>query len=269
MIIRFWGVRGSIPSPSKNTVKIGGNTSCVEVGLDGGETLILDAGSGLRSLGINLVAREKASSTIHLLISHVHWDHIQGIPFFLPAFMRKYTLHFHSSYDLQKLLPQQMRKPFFPVEFDALPCARKFHKIRFGDSFRIGGAVVRTTELPHPQPVCGFRVEEGGKSIVYASDSEPNSEKHIKLITDFARGADVFLHDSQYEPDEYEHALKGRGHTTYRQAIDLAKQAQVKKLVLFHHDPMHSDTRLAEMEKKAKKLLPGTVVAREGLEIKI
>lgn len=269
MIIRFWGSRGGIPSPSKETVEFGANTSCVEVTLDGGETIVLDAGSGIRPMGLDYLSRNGVPHAIHILVSHVHWDHIQGFPFFVPAYIGKYTLHLHSTYDLKETLGKQMSPPFFPVDMGAMKSERVYHRLDYGDSFKIGNADVATTQLPHTQPVCGFRIEEGGRSVVYSTDCEPANEGEIDAIAKFARKADALLIDSQYTPEDYERGHVGWGHTTHETAIEIARRAEAGKLILFHHDPAHTDAEVLEIEKKAKEALPRTIAAREGLILEV
>ncbi|MEW6202669.1 MAG: MBL fold metallo-hydrolase [bacterium] len=269
MKIRFWGTRGSIPAPAHNTVEFGGNTSCVEIILKGGDSIILDAGTGIRPLGIDYLSRNGAPRTLHLMISHVHWDHIQGFPFFLPAYHPDFTIHIYSHLNMQKTLSYQMTPPFFPVTLDEMKSNKIFHTLNFGAKFKVAGATVRTHELNHPQKVSGYRIEEDGKAIIYSTDTEPAGGSHPGTLETFVKGADLMLFDAQYTPQEYIQGKVGWGHSTYSDALLLAKAAGVKKLVLYHHDPTHDDDFIRKLEEKAKGDFPDTVAAREGMIIEI
>lgn len=264
MKVRFWGVRGSIPTPGAATAEYGGNTSCVEVTSGAGATLVLDAGTGLRVFGLDYLKRKNASKTIPLLISHSHWDHIQGFPFFVPVHIPGYTIEIYGDGEIRKSLAAQMRPPVFPVDFRKLPSNIKYHTVE--DSvFKVADFKITPFTLVHPQKVLGFRIEAGGKCIVYATDTEHKFDAREKNIIKAIKGADMLLYDAQYTPEEYDGGRTGWGHSTYLAGIDVAKKANVKTLVLFHHEPTHDDAAVNQILKEARKKFPNTIAAREGL----
>ncbi len=288
--VRFWGTRGSIPTPGEKTRRFGGNTSCVEIRV-GDVVLICDGGTGLRELGLDLIARGRPNVEAHLFFSHMHWDHIQGFPFFVPAYGQNSELIVYevSAGDdrVQKLLHGQMRSEYFPVEFadlGACIAARHFE----ADTARVGSITVRCLEQNHPGRSFAFAFEIGGKKIVYATDSEldlwlTNREASLtdpeelrrlpEQLLAFVDGADLLIADGQYTDDEYEKKV-GWGHARANTVADLAHQAGVKQVAVFHHDPMHSDELVEQKIQRAverlerhgsRTLLFG---AREGLELK-
>jgi phosphoribosyl 1,2-cyclic phosphodiesterase len=271
MQIKFWGVRGSIASPGPETAGVGGNTSCVE--LRCGETrLVLDAGTGVRRLGDALLAEGRVDATI--LLSHVHWDHIQGLPFFVPAYLPSTRLQIVGSgggaASLAAVLAGQMTAPVFPVRLDELGADIGLREVRGGDRFEVGEARVRTARLNHPGGVLAYRIEHAGRSVVYATDTEHYACVDPALRA-LAEGADVLIYDAQYTPEEYRgdggRSRLGWGHSTYAAGAELARAAGVGKLVLFHHDPQRSDAGVADLEQRAAALFPASVAAREGMEI--
>jgi len=267
MDIRFWGVRGSIASPGSETASVGGNTSCIEVRC-GEQRIVLDAGTGLRSLG-NALLREGSSLSLTLLLSHFHWDHIQGLPFFVPAYMPQTKLTIVGSSDgrhsLRDKLSRQMTEPHFPVQLDDLSAALTYQEARPGQRFDVGDVHVRVARLNHPGGVFAYRIEHGGQSLVYATDTEHYACVDPTLRA-LAQGADVLVYDAQYTPDEYQTKV-GWGHSTYLAGTELAKSAGARQLVLFHHDPQRTDEGVAAIEQTAKQLFPNTVAAREGMVI--
>ena len=274
--IKFWGVRGSIPTPGPSTVKTGGNTSCVEVRC-GGKILIFDAGTGIRELGNSLL--KELPVTAYLFFSHVHWDHIQGFPFFTPGFIKgnRFELYgaSHVTNTLEETLKGQMNYPNFPVTLDSMAAEMIFHDIDDGDIISLGEIKVYAKKLNHPGGVLGYKVEYKGKKIVYATDTEPLEDgQPPQSLLELSSNADLLIHDAQYLPEEYTGEdgsipKKGWGHSTYIHAIEVAKLCNVKKLVLFHHDPSHNDTIIERIEKETKKLFQEVIIAREGLEIKL
>jgi phosphoribosyl 1,2-cyclic phosphodiesterase len=268
MRITFWGVRGSIPSPGPDTVGIGGNTSCVEVRA-GKTILIFDGGTGLRLLGKKLLA--EMPIVAHVFFSHVHWDHIQGFPFFDPAFVPGNTIHLYGgknvSRTLEETLAGQMDHPSFPVHLTDMAAKMHFHDVEEGKSLELG-ADIRITPAAgnHPNGVLAFRVDHGGKSVVYATDTEHYDHVDPRLSA-LAKGADVLIYDSQYTPEEYAKGKVGWGHSTFAEAAKLAKAAGAKKLVLYHHDPTQSDAAVREKERRARELHPDSLAAYEGLVI--
>lgn len=273
MKVRFWGTRGSIPTPGERTVRYGGNTACVEVRDATGSLLVLDAGTGLRELGIAL--NGSGPFTIDLLLSHLHWDHIQGIPFFRPSFDPKSTLRIYGpaqSRPIRDLLGLGMDDPFFPIALDGLPVQLSITDLESGATEKIGPYTVRTTRILHPAPALAYRVEADSRSLVYATDTEdPFSGKENPVVT-LAAGADTLIHDAQYISSDFK---KGWGHSTVAAAVEVAVAAKAKRLVLYHHDPDRSDDALdmiaAEARYRAIRLGSHVevLVAKEGLELEI
>lgn len=279
MRITFWGVRGSIPCPGPDTAGVGGNTSCVEVRA-GKAVLVFDGGTGLRLLGKRML--KEMPFTAHLFFSHVHWDHIQGFPFFDPAFVPGNVIHLYGgnnvSRTLEETLAGQMDHPSFPVHLSEMGAQMVFHsvsgitpvEIDAGDG---GKAVISAAPGNHPNGVWAYRVDHGGGSVVYATDTEHYAVVDPKL-TKLAMGADILIYDSQYTPEEYAGKAGGPpklgwGHSTFEEAVKLAKAANVKRLVLYHHDPMQNDAAVADKERRARELFPNSEAAREGLTIEL
>lgn len=250
MQVTFWGTRGSIPSPGPHTIRYGGNTSCVEICLDDGTRLIFDAGTGMRLLGTALLARSEPVHA-HLFLSHMHWDHIQGLPFFAPAFVEGTELCILGPEDaalsLEQIMCDQMRRPYYPIPMHAMAAKLHFTPLTEDSVFSLPGATVAAGRLNHPGRTLGYRLTVGDKVVVYATDNEPfGTEKvsqHLVQPSDLvhlAQDADLLIQDAQYTPKEYPQHL-GWGHSTYLDALHIAQQARVKSLVLYHHDPRHTD----------------------------
>src|SRR5579885_5974 len=230
MRLRFWGVRGSTPTPAAENFRYGGNTSCVEV-RTGDDILIFDCGTGLRQLGKQLLSEfGHQSIQAYSFLSHCHWDHIQGIPFFEPLYNPENYFYFHSSSGIrctvQQALEEQMSDPYFPVNMSTMEAHRQFCNIEH-ESIVFRGAVLKTVPLYHPQGCIGYRLESGGRVIVYATDNEPGSAEHDRNVRKLAEGADVFIYDSQYTPFEYSNYKKGWGHSTWREAVNIASECGV------------------------------------------
>jgi phosphoribosyl 1,2-cyclic phosphodiesterase len=250
---------------------VGGNTSCVEV-LCGKTRLILDAGTGIRKLGNRLLREQPIEATV--LLSHQHWDHIQGLPFFVPAYLPTTQLTVvggvNGIMSLREALSHQMTAPVFPVRLDELAAEMRFREARSGETLSIGEAQVRVAKLNHPGGVFAYRIEHEGRSVVYATDTEHYACVDPALRS-LAAGADVLIYDSQYTPEEYRGdggmSKVGWGHSTYVAGTELARAAGVASYVLFHHDPQRTDAGVAEIERRAQQLFPGSVAAREGMEI--
>lgn len=271
----FWGVRGSVPSPGARTAEIGGNTSCVEVRC--GETLLIfDGGTGLRLLGGELTP--EMPLTAHLFFSHVHWDHIQGFPFFAPAFVEGNTIHMYGATGVtgtvESAMAGQMESPNFPVKLEQLPSRLVFHDLQPGETLSLGGGVtVATAAGNHPGGVLAYRVEYDGKAMVYMTDTEFGSEADGRLI-ELARDTDLLVYDCQYTPEEYEgdgHRQRkiGWGHSTFVGGTKLASAAGARKLVLFHHDPDQDDAAVRDKERRARELFGDAQAAYEGLVIEL
>lgn len=271
--IRFWGVRGSIAAPGPETAAVGGNTSCVEVTC-GASRFILDSGTGIRALGDALMKQGPVEAT--LLLSHHHWDHIQGLPFFTPIYLptTKLTVVGPQTDRLSNIdvLEHQMSSPVFPVRLEELPCALETREVMAGDTLDVGGARIRVAKANHPGGSLAYRIDYAGRSVVYATDTEHYSCVDPALRA-LALGADVLIYDSQYTPAEYRGecgpSKVGWGHSTYEDGAKLAHAADVGQYVLFHHDPRRNDEQVAHVERLAQSLFAGSVAAREGMVIEL
>jgi phosphoribosyl 1,2-cyclic phosphodiesterase/CheY-like chemotaxis protein len=253
MLVRFWGTRGSLAKPGPGTVRYGGNTSCVEVRSAAGTLLVIDCGTGAHGLGQALLAGPVQPLRGHLLISHTHWDHIQGIPFFAPLFVPENEWDIYAPHSLDQsirdTLAGQMQYTYFPVTLEALGAKIRYHDLVEG-TFQVGDITVRSRYLNHPALTLGYRLEADGVSIVYSCDHEPFSHQPAadkagisdqdRRHADFLRNADLVIHDAQYTAKEYANKI-GWGHSTAEFAVDICNAVGVKKLALTHHDPMRDD----------------------------
>ena len=267
MEIRFWGVRGSIPSPGPNTAQFGGNTPCIELRCDNEPLIILDAGTGIRKLGIELLSDETVNE-INLLFSHTHWDHIQGLPFFIPLFNPKYNINLygpvHYSKNLEEILSQQMEYTYFPVRVEELAAKISFNDIT-EQEMKIGNGITVTTKfVNHPVVCLAYRIEHNGKSFIYMTDHEPYrnlfadadeadreegrivAQEQTEALIEFIKDADVLCIDAQYTYEEYRTKI-GWGHSSLDDSYSLAQEGRVKEMVIFHHDPDRSDADLQRM----------------------
>ncbi len=282
--VRFWGTRGSVPTPGDKTAIYGGNTSCVEIRTSDDDLIVLDCGTGIRELGRELM-RGPGPFRIHLLIGHTHWDHIQGFPFFMPAFMPGTELNIYAPLGFQRSLQEslsgQMQHPYFPVELNDLPSRIHYHELEEG-FFRIGDVLVETQYLNHTAPAIGYRISSGNTTVAYVTDHEsywlstngsfphPGDQRHIA----FLRNADLLVHDAQYTCEEYKTKI-GWGHSTIDYAVDIAMAAGVKRLALFHHDPTHNDATVQGLEAAARKRVEDTgsdldvFAAAEGMQLEV
>ncbi len=292
MRVRYWGTRGSIPTPGPSTVRYGGNTVCVEVRSDSGHLLVLDCGSGARGLGKAILSEPNRPRRINILLSHTHWDHIQGFPFFSPAFASGFEVHIYgpsgTSLSLEQSIAGQMDPTYFPISIDHLASKLHFHDLA-EETFRIGDFDITSRYLNHTAPTVGFRIECNGRTVVYSTDHEPpgrfwhaweghrergkwGAEADLDTLTghiELTRGADLLLHDSQFVEAEYP-SRRGWGHSTVEYATDLAIRAGVKRLVLFHHDPAHNDRFVDQALEQARSMVEAAgaqvdvVAAMEG-----
>ncbi len=268
MLVKFWGVRGSIPCAGADTLVYGGSTSCVELRC-GERTVVLDAGSGLRGFGQQLLL-EGRPIDLDLLISHCHVDHLIGLPFFQPAFrpdakIRLWTGHLQPSYCLEDAIAQLMMPPLFPITPETFKADTEYRDFRAGDRLDLGHSIaVSTTALNHPGGATGYRIDFGGRSVAYVTDHEHRFEEPETELVSLARGVDLLIVDATFTPDEYR-TRHGWGHSTWCEAIKLAAAAQSTKLALFHHDPSHDDDTMSRIEAEARQRWPSTFVAREGL----
>jgi phosphoribosyl 1,2-cyclic phosphodiesterase len=263
--LRFWGVRGSVPTPVRENLGYGGNTSCVEIRTGENEFIILDAGTGIRGLGAALLKTSgKQPLKLNLFLTHYHWDHIQGLPLFAPLFQPGNEITFHAAARLGSIRDQlrgQMKAPFFPVEFDNVGARTSFVEMDGGE-IKVAGLRVRCFPMHHPQGAGGYRIEGPNGVIVFASDLEPGNPKLDRVAREFAEGADTLIYDSQYTPEEYSTHV-GWGHSNWREAAAVARDARVKQLVLFHHDPTHDDERVDGIIESTRSLFENTSGARE------
>jgi phosphoribosyl 1,2-cyclic phosphodiesterase len=273
MRVKFWGVRGSTPTPQPENLRYGGNTSCVEVRI-GDDLYIFDCGTGLRVFGRHLLREfQRRPMFAHVFVSHFHWDHIQGIPFFAPLYENADSQFiFHSSSrtrSLERVLGDQMASPYFPVELAEMKARRDFYDLEpgtvpFGDHVRI-----TASWLNHPQGCLGFRIDANNGSVVYATDNEPGDPQFDKNVRALAAGADLLIYDAQYLPEEYAARRRGWGHSHWREAVNIVMESGAKQLILFHHDPDHDDACIDQVVKDARDYFPHVQAASEGLEIKL
>ncbi len=267
--VKFWGVRGSIATPSPNHTFFGGNTSCIEVAA-GGERIIFDAGTGIRNLGHWF--QKKNVTRAHLLLSHTHWDHINGFPFFSPAFKKGNEFliragHLSDMGGVHSILSQQMSQPTFPVPIEIMGAKLEFEDFRAGDTFMIGNEVrIRTTPLHHPNGATGYRVEHKGKSVCYITDTEHIIGKPDQNILGLVEGADLMIYDSTYTDKEFPSKINW-GHSTWQEGVRLCQAANVEQLAIFHHDPDHEDMFMERLEAEARHVWTGALVARENMRI--
>jgi len=269
MKIRFWGTRGSIPSPGHGTIRYGGNCSCVEIRTRSGELFIIDAGTGIRELGISLMAKQPV--TAHILLSHTHWDHISGFPFFPPAFAPGNELTIYAARNIDKRLEDvvagQMEYTYFPVTLSDLPADITYREL-LEETFTIGSARITTHYLNHTSICMGYRVEADGQSVVYVSDHEPyglalfgsdppadrigrglrDGVVHVgdRRLIEWVTDADLVIQDTQYTPEEYPKKI-GWGHGSADYVTDVAILSHARRLALFHHDPLHDDKMVDEI----------------------
>lgn len=267
--VKFWGVRGSIACPSPNHVVYGGNTSCVEV-VAGDQHIILDAGTGIRGLGHDVLRRGIRHST--LLLSHTHWDHINGFPFFAPAFRANQSLrvlagHLGDKGGVQSVMASQMANPTFPVPLEALQADLGFVDFTVGEVLELGADVkVRTAALNHPNGATGYRIEHAGCSLCYVTDTEHVPGKPDQNVLGLIAGADLVIYDSTYTDEEFPQRV-GWGHSTWQEAVRLCRSAGVKRLAIFHHDPDHDDAFMEAIEAEARDAWEGAIVARDNMEL--
>jgi phosphoribosyl 1,2-cyclic phosphodiesterase len=270
MRIKFWGVRGSTPTPQSENLRYGGNTSCVEV--RNGEVLfVFDCGTGFRALGQKLRREFGANPlTAHVFVSHFHWDHIQGIPFFGPLYdntENRFLFHsFSRTRNLQQVMEEQMAAPYFPVNVSEMKARRIFYNLDEG-KMSLGDVTLQAMWLNHPQGCMGFRLETQQGVVVYATDNEPGDLLFDRNLRKLAAGADVLIYDAQYLPEEYEARKRGWGHSHWREAVNVVMESGARELVLFHHDPDHDDACIDKIVKEASNYYPKVRAAAEGMEL--
>jgi phosphoribosyl 1,2-cyclic phosphodiesterase len=279
MQLKIWGCRGSMPSPGPTTVVCGGNTSCVEISLDDGTVLVLDAGTGIRDLGDDLI--ERGTRRIHLLLTHLHLDHVEGLRFFAPLWDRNVTLDVwgppSTVLSLEDSIARTFSPPLFPIDLGVVPAQVAFHDAP-RQPWKVESALVTAALVVHPGPTLGYRIEADGSSIAYLPDHEPAlagiGERSSDWISGaaIADGVDVLLHDAQYFEDEYKERI-GWGHSSVADTIAYAQALRVGRLVLFHHEPHHSDEVLSGLEDRAEELIRQdggrSTLAREGMVVEL
>ncbi|HYK82539.1 MAG TPA: MBL fold metallo-hydrolase [Gemmatimonadales bacterium] len=282
--VTFWGTRGSIPTPGAHTTRYGGNTPCVALEDPAGQLVILDAGTGIRALGLELVERQNGAVQAEILLSHAHWDHIQGLPHFKPFFAPGNAVRIWGSRQgttsLEAILRQQMDPAVFPVPLDALSASLTVQQVEPG-TFSVGAFRVHAIQLRHPGTTLGYRLTPaaGGASTAYVTDNElgPGGRYHTAAawreeFVRFLAGVDLLIHDAMYTPAELE-AHRGWGHSTFEEAVTLAAEAGVKRLVLFHHEPEHGDDAMDELLAQARRcarashLSAEVLAAQEGMTL--
>ena len=278
MRVTLWGTRGSLPNAGPETVRYGGNTSCVEVRGSAGTVLVLDAGTGIRRLGSCL---NGGMRRVDLLLTHLHMDHIQGLGFFGPLYRPDMDVHIwgppSATMNLRARLARYLSPPLFPVRIRDLPCTLTFHDVHPGE-FEIGEFKIKADQVSHPGPTLGFRISENGGALTYMPDHEPvpgggELPPEDDWISGFAlaEGADVLVHDSQYSREQYPEHI-GWGHSYVEQTLRFADKAGARKLVTFHHDPAHDDAMLDRMlEDALRAFRPGCTIqpGQEGAVIDI
>ncbi|MDA0664493.1 MAG: MBL fold metallo-hydrolase [Proteobacteria bacterium] len=268
--VTFWGVRGSIACPGPETIRYGGDTSCLEV-MCGDRRMVFDGGTGLRKLGNKLVRLGPGETD--LFFTHTHFDHVCGLPFFVPMFIpgntvRLWAGHLLPEHTLRQVLVEMMMAPLFPVPPDIFQADVSYNDYECGAVLAPGdGVTVRTGPLNHPNRATGYRIEFDGRVICYITDTEHFDGRIDEKIAALVQGADIMIYDSTYTDEEYPR-FKGFGHSTWQEGVKLADAAQVKTLVIFHHDPNHNDDFMDEVARQAEAMRPGTIVAREGLTLR-
>jgi phosphoribosyl 1,2-cyclic phosphodiesterase len=278
--ITIWGCRGSLATPGRDTLKFGGNTSCIAAELSDGTLIVLDAGTGIRNLGTRL--SRGGPREIHLCLTHFHLDHVEGIGFFAPLFDPRTELHIWGPPSTERSLEERvslyLSPPVFPLSLSDIPARLRFHDVP-DEPWRIGGAEVRATEVSHPGPTVGYRLTENGSAFAYLPDHEPAIGVSLETLSSdwisgfaIADGATALVHDAQYSEDEYP-AKVGWGHSSVADAVVFARLAAVEQLLLFHHDPLHDDRKLEALQDRARELWSGRSqppeIAREGMTIEL
>ncbi|MBD2044019.1 MBL fold metallo-hydrolase [Microcoleus sp. FACHB-672] len=269
-VVQFWGVRGSVPSPGKDTVRYGGNTSCMEMRL-GDKRLIFDGGTGLQRLGQHLL--KEMPVTADIFFTHYHWDHIQGFPFFTPAFIQGNSFHIHGAVppdaeSMKQHFIERVLHPNSPVPISGMQADLKFSEVMPGDVITLDDITLETGHLNHPNNAMGYRVTWRGHTVFYCTDTEHFPDRIDESVLHLARDADLFIYDAMYTDEEYHNPKSpkiGWGHSTWQEGARIAKEAGVKRFVVFHHEPTHSDEFLDRMAEEVYATCPNAVLAYEGM----
>ncbi|MCB1201309.1 MAG: MBL fold metallo-hydrolase [Leptospiraceae bacterium] len=270
--IKFYGTRGSIPISGSQFNEYGGNTTCVLVEADD-QICIIDAGTGIRNLGNDLLQREFAGQGgfARIFFTHTHWDHIQGFPFFIPLYIPGNHFEIYGQtktvqekvWDIETSLIGQTNYMYFPINLKDMASKKTFKDISPGQTLQFGELKISTIALTHPNVTLGFRFDCGKNSFVFCTDVEHNDQL-IRDLAEFSRNADVLAYDCQYTPEEYENGKQGWGHSTFEKAIEICKLGSVKKLSMIHHDPAHDDKAIRNIESRARTLFPAATAVKEG-----
>ena len=269
--VKFWGVRGSFPTPRKDTVIFGGHTSCVEIRTAKNELIVLDMGTGFLDLGTSLMSEKNAPNEAHIIVSHFHWDHLFGFLGFAPFFDPNRKFNIYGKDD--KMTPEEIinyiqNPTFWPVSMDMLNAKINLNTFP-NDELIISDEIrIKFTLHGHPNGANSYRIMIGNSVIVYSTDCEHPSTHLNKHVIENAQNADILIHDAQYTDEELP-AHKGWGHSSWQQAVQVAKDSNSKQLILYHHDPSRSDNQLFELEKEAKLQFPNTIAAKQGMEIEL
>ncbi|NMB99082.1 MAG: MBL fold metallo-hydrolase [Thermoanaerobaculaceae bacterium] len=267
MKVYVWGARGSVPCFSKKKSHFGTNTPCVEVKFSKTERIILDAGTGLVSMGNSIFEKTNPrEESLNILLSHFHWDHIQGLPFFKPVFQKEASINIYGKEEIEKVFSSQMITPFYPVPFGNLPA--KINAVHLDSPLNLLNSKITPFQLNHPQGCIGYRIERDNKVLVYATDTEPDGGKLDEILLEHSKGADLLIMDSNNTIEEAK-SRKGWGHSTWVDCVNIAKKANVKKLLLFHHDPFHDDNLVFEKEAEAQRQFRNSFCAFEDMQIEI
>jgi phosphoribosyl 1,2-cyclic phosphodiesterase len=271
----FWGVRGSTPTLERDTWRYGGNTPCLELTAPDGTSFILDCGTGIRMLGNHLTDSQGGQGIeAHILVTHYHWDHIQGIPFFRPFFESQNRFQFYSFQSkylgpnsLQQVFEAQLSSPYFPVDVTMMTATREFHEVAAGQTWEVNGTKITAQALHHPQGCLGYRLDTTAGSVVYATDNEPGAAECDRNLLQLAQDADVLVYDAQYSPEQLASERRGWGHSSWLEGVKIARAAKVRNLILFHHDPDSPDKTVDGFLSAARQEFPATWAAAEGMSI--
>tara|TARA_Y100001970_G_scaffold286134_1_gene407547 strand:+ start:397 stop:1224 length:828 start_codon:yes stop_codon:yes gene_type:complete len=271
-IIKFWGVRGSNPTTDSDKLEVGGDTSCVEVRTADNQIIILDMGTGLRNLGQALVKEENPPNDINIFISHYHWDHILGFLSFLPLFNEKFNINIYgktnSNGGIKEALNDILDTRFWPVSLDMFAAKVEYHDIEPGRLRLDNGITIESNLHPHPNGALGYRIELKDKIVTYVTDIEHPIGNALDNVSNLSRESDVLIHEAHFTPEDLPKFV-GWGHSSWEEAVDIAKSSNSKQLILFHHSPTYSDEIVNNFTQEAKKSFDNVIAAKQGLTIKL